>query len=324
MGLGGIVLMASNETALTKPLVEVEILNPSQLPTLREDLATMEKYRTDLDPIYNEAMAMQKAGGIKDGPKRIRAGELIAAFKKIVKDAENKIEPHKTQINRFKEEYIMVPERKVVNRGEEIRALLTSMMGDWDRAEEAKRKADQDRQKKELQARLDREAEEKRQADEEQAKELRKARVAEIRADLRAGKITKRQAEKQLRAAGATEEAAKAQASAEEDEAKEKSKLVAETVKVKSNVPIVSGNTRRINYSAKCTNPRLFILEMIVHRNDAEVFERLLAMVEVSDSLLSEQARKIKTHDDDDKHDLTAGQFKTLYPFVELSEKRSY
>jgi hypothetical protein len=82
-----------------------------------------------------------------------------------------------------------------------------------------------------------------------------------------------------------------------------------------------------VNWSAKCTDPRLFILGMMLllyEKKDMQGFERLLAMVEVSDSLLSEQARKkIKTHPDD-RHDLTAEEFLALYPYVELSESRSY
>jgi hypothetical protein len=323
--------MASKETALTKPL-EVEVLPPSQLPSLREDLATMEKLFNDLDPIYREARNLQLV--FPETAARIRAGELTAEFKRICKDAEDPIASHKTLINDFKEKYILTPERKVANRGEEIRALLTPKMAEWDRSENAAKEADKKRQAREVQAKLDREAEERRQADEEAAKALRIKRVAEIRADLKNGVYgapksakAKRQAQKLLEEAGATEEAAKAQASAEEEEAKEKSKQVAATVTVKSNVGPVAGNVKRVNYSAKCIDHRLFILGMMMlyEKKDMQGFERLLEVLEVSEQKLSEQARKqIKTHPDDDRHALTPEEFTTLYPFVVLDEKRSY
>jgi hypothetical protein len=317
--------MASQEQVI-KP-IDPEVLPPSHLPTLREDLATIEKFFNDLTPIFEEVRRLNQAGGIKNPETRIRAGVLNAEWKRICGEAEETMKPHKKVVNDFKEKYVLTPERKVNNRGEEIKALLGNMMAKWDRDEQAAKDAEQRRQQLEEKQRLDRIAEEKRQADEAQAKELRAKRVAEIRQDLKDKKITKRQAEKQLREAGAMEEALKAQAAAEEEEAKEKATETAKTVKVQSNIPTLAGNVKRITYLAKCSNPRGFIMSMMqaFAKKDIATFERLLKMVEVSNDKLTDEAKaQIKTHSDDDRHDLTAAEFLALYPFVELEEKRSY
>ena len=296
----------------------------------------MEKFFNDLTPIYDEVRKIHGAGGIKTKEMRDRAAVLNGEWKRIVGEGEKTIKPHKDKINSFKETYILTPERKVNNRGEEIRGLLGSMMATWDRDEEAAAKAEEKRKQADEKARLDRIAEEQRQADEDHAKELRKKRVAEIRADLAAGKFgdkkslkAKRTAQKLLQEAGATEEAALTKAAIEEQEGKEKATQVASTVKV---APVaaapVAGNVRRKYYSAKCTDPRLFVVAMITlyMARDMAGSDRLMEMVQVSDSLLSDEAKRIKTHDGDDnpKHDLTAEQFVALYPFVALEEKRTY
>jgi hypothetical protein len=319
----------------------VEVIPAGQMAQFREDLATMEKLCRDLEPVYDEARKVQEQLRLQlkgtapwDKAVRVRAGELTAEYKRICKDAEDTIERYKKAVNRFKEEYIQKPLNKVSMRGQECKTLLTPVMGDWDRAETRQVEEEKERERKKVQAELDRQAELKRQADEAQAKELRAKRVAEIRADLKAGKYgdpksakANRHAQKLLEEAGAREEAQKAQAAAEEQEAKVKAKETVSTLKVESQVPTVPGNVKRVNYSAQCMDKRCFINEMIsaFQKKDTKTYERLLAVVVVSDQKLSEEARgNIKTHPEDARHDLTVAQFEKLYPFVTVKEDRSY
>src|SRR4029077_9373615 len=127
--------------------------------------------------------------------------------------------------------------------------------------------------------------------------------------------------------AGAMEEALKAQAAADEVEAKENAVKVADSVEVKSNVPIVAGNVRRVNYSAECTDKTMFISAMMLayEAKDFKTYERLFDAVTVSDQFLSAEARKsIKTSAEDKNHELTKAEFETLYPFVTVREDRTY
>jgi hypothetical protein len=302
----------------------IEIIPAGRMPQFREDLATMNKFYGDLQPIFDEASKLQ-AMPVWSKANRTRAGELVTEYKRICKDAEATIDRYKDIVNRFKEEYILGPERRVADRATEIKNILTPKMGEWDRREAEEAAAERKRIADAKQAELNRQAELKRQADEEEAKKLRQERVAQIRADLKAKKITKRQAEKLLREAGALEEAAKAKAAADQEDALAQAKTVADSVKVESQVPNVKGNVKRVNYSAECTNRVGFIEAFAKTKPNSEAWTRLLAMVEVSDQLLSGEARaRIKTSPEDTKHDLTIAEFEKLYPFVKVKENRSY
>lgn len=232
----------------------IEVLPASQLPTLREDLATMEKLRRDLEPISVEARTLcQKADWDVDA--RRRAGELTTEYKRIVKDAEATIAPHKAHINRFREDYILDPQRKVEAAATIIKGWLSPRMAVWDRAEQEKAQAEQ--------------------------KELRK----EIGPD----------------------------------------------VTVKSQVPVVSGNVRRVNYSATCENHEKFLTRFLASaKQNPQLHKRMRTVIAAAlryslDAQLSAQAREhIKTSPEDTNHDLTVGEFEKLYPFVKVRETRSY
>lgn len=249
--------MASNRDA--RSLIrqeEVEIIPSSQLPGFRESVATMNKLVADLAPIRAEAIRlapMLRKCDLTDKTTRARAGELITQMKQIDKSGEEEMKPHK-RIIKTVTDYIQTHVRRVANGAEEIRGILTPAMGDWDRAEERATQAEKDRIAREKQAALDREAEVQRQANEAAAIELRKKRVTEIKADLKAGKITIRQSKKLLEEAGAKEEAALAEAAGQEQEAKQEATKVAEKVEVKSNVPTVAGNVRRVNWKFRVVN----------------------------------------------------------------------
>jgi hypothetical protein len=320
--------MASNRNIVTQQ--DVELIPSSQLPGFRESVATMAKLTQDLAPLQDEARKLapilQKCD-LSDRASRQRAAEIIAAIKRIDGDGEDEMKPHKKVINSVRD-YILQQCRRVTNRVEEIKGPLSAAMGEWDRAEERAAQAERDRIAREKQAVLDREAEEKRRLDEEAASELRKKRVAEIRADLKDGKITKRQAEKLLKEAGALEESLKAKAAADEEDAKRDNKMEAATVEVKPNIPTVAGNVRRVNWSAECTDVSGFLSEYVRCSVTApEKAARMREMIEVSNKSLSAAARAhIKTWagDDNPRHNLTKEQFEALYPCVKAVEDRSY
>lgn len=312
----------------------IEILPPEQMVQFREALATMEKLYLDLQPVFDEARALQAEVwdfSETGRARRARAGALVNIYKDVSKDAESTIKRFKDAVNQFKQKYILEPENKVLNRAAEIKAIITPKMADWDREDARQAQAEKNRIAREKQAELNRQAELKRQEDEKLAKALRDKRVAEIRADLKAGKFgnpktptAKRKAQKLLEEAGAVQEAALAKASADEDDAKEQAAKTAASVKVAPLAPKVAGNIKRVNYSAECTDKRGF-LRALMAQKDVHSFERLAAVVEVSNSKLSDEARdRIKTSPDDTKHDLTVAQFENLYPFVTVKETRTY
>jgi hypothetical protein len=129
--------------------------------------------------------------------------------------------------------------------------------------EDAERKAaqaEQDRINAEN-ARIAREkAEEQRKADEKAATEKRKQRVDEIRGMLKRGEIGKRKAEQLLREAGATEEADKAKAAADEEQAKN---APVPQVKVQPNIPTQAGVPSRKTWKFRVLDetqiPRAFM-----------------------------------------------------------------
>lgn len=327
---------------IIKP-TELEIIPATQLPTLREDLASMRKFSSDLDPVLEEARKLCLLPSW-DKTIRIRAGELTKQYKDILKTAEDTIEPHKRVVNDFKKEYITGPENAVSDKVDELKKILSPRMGEFDRAEQKAAEEEKQRVARELRQKEEREAELKRQADEEQAKHLRQKRVSEIRADLKAGKFgnpktvkAKREAEKLLREAGAVEEAALTKAASDEQEAKERAAQAPARVRVAPVETKVAGNVRRINYSAECTDVLAFLRAYLSLTKDEvrrryleDVLLRALKWTADKDNIainkaLSEAARDtIKTGPDDKKHELTPEQFEKRYPFVQVKEERSF
>jgi hypothetical protein len=235
-----------------------EVIPSSELPRFNEALAEMDKLELELEPVAREAREIK----IVDKPTRERAGILNAQCKAVQKSGDATLASYDAIIKRVKD-FIQTRKLRVKNRAEEARGILMGKMGDWDRAEEAAARAEQDRIQREKQAAIDRAAEEKRQADEQAAKELRERRVAEIRQDLKDKKITKRQAEKLLREAGAMEESLLAKAAADQEEAKSKTPEAVAKVEVKANVPIIAGNKRRKNWRARVINAQAVKIQFL-------------------------------------------------------------
>jgi hypothetical protein len=221
--------------------------------------------------------------------------------------------PYDKIIKRVKD-FIQTRKLRVKNRVTELTGMLTPKMAEWDRAEERAAQAERDRVAREQKQALERQAEQKRLADEKAAKELREKRVAEIRTDLKAGRITKRQAEKLLTEAGALEESLKAKAAADEEESKEQAAKTAAEVQVLPNIPAVAGNVKRKNYKAKCTDEDKFLLAFIAEYKKLGRFGSLREFVHVTDEDLSKKAREVKDND----------KMMAAYPAVFAWEDRSY
>ena len=135
-------------------------------------------------------------------------------------------------------------------------------------------------------------AAEQRKADEAAAIEKRKARVAEIRGMLKRGEIGKRKSEQLLREAGATEEADKAKAAADADEAAQN----VQTVEVAPNVPKFSGRRGTIQYLAQVMNEDLLIGAFIdaVKAGNLLRVAYLRRFIQANESELGSEARTVK------------------------------
>ena len=132
------------------PQGATEIIPSTELPQFNEALAKMDSLELELEPLSKEARELK----ITDKPSRERAGVLNAQFKDIQKTGDATLATYDAIVKRVKD-FIQTRKLRVKNRAEEGRGILMAKMGDWDRAEDAATKAEQDRQKRELQAKLE-------------------------------------------------------------------------------------------------------------------------------------------------------------------------
>lgn len=215
---------------------EVEII---QARPFNLALSKLEDQEDKLATFKIEALAID----VTDPASFAKADELLSKIKNESASAEDTMDPFRTMLNRAKE-FVLQRQRRVTNAAEELRGVLNKKMVDYTQKVERERKAEEERQQKLRQAELEREAETKRLADEAAATELRKRRMAEIKADLKAGRITLRESKKRLAEAGATEEAAKVQAKLDEEDNKAKAAEDAKKTTVETEVPR-DGRTNR-------------------------------------------------------------------------------
>lgn len=269
--------------------MSTEIIPSIELTGLESTLATMDGYEVKLASLKSRAKTLD----VTDRSTYEAAANILGEVKGFDKVAVGAMAPYKQIVARVKD-FLQSRELRVKNKVEELRGLLNAKMGDYVRKEEKERKAEEERVARETREKLAREAEEKRKADEVLATERRKERVAQIRTMLKRGEITKRQSEKLLREAGATEEADKARAAAEAEEGQKKAAEVASTVKVESNVKAAAGAVRRVNYKAECTNREAFLTAMCAEYVANGKLGPLAQYVVVSDQKLSEKARELK------------------------------
>jgi hypothetical protein len=228
--------VANGEIIKLKDGSTVEIIQAKPFNLALAKLEDQEDHLADLKDAVRKLNVVDRASFDK-------ADELLKMIKAESSLAEDTMDPFRTVLNRAKD-FVLQRQRRVTNAAEEIRGLLNSKMVEYSQKVERERKAEEERQQKLKQAEIEREAERKRQADAEAAEDLKKRRIAEIREDLRAGKITKRQSEKLLREAGAQEEADKAKAAADAEDLKNKAPEIAQKTTVKSEVPR-GGRTNR-------------------------------------------------------------------------------
>lgn len=121
--------------------------------------------------------------------------------------------------------------------------------------EENERRAAQERRDRELQA------EQQKIADEKEAAERRREKVADIRGQLTRKEITKKEAERLLRLAGAIEEADKTAAAIKAEETKAAPAPAAAKTTVKPDLPKVAGAPRGRNYKFEITDAAKVPLE---------------------------------------------------------------
>jgi hypothetical protein len=228
--------VANGEIIKVKDGSTVEII---QAKPFNLALAKLEDLEDNVAKLKAEVMKIK----VTDVASFTKADELLTMIKAESVFAEETMDPFRTMLNRAKE-FVLQRQRRVTNAAEEIRGALNAKMVDYSQKVERERKAEEERQQKLKQAELEREAENKRLADQEAATELRRRRVAEIKADLKAGKITLRESKKLLEEAGATEEAMKVQAKVDEQDNKAKAADEAKKTTVESEVPR-GGRTNR-------------------------------------------------------------------------------
>lgn len=230
--------------------VKGEIIPSSAMPKVQEAIVKLEDLQLQVYDLETEIEEL-----VIDTPeKRRRAGEIITALKQAEKDCDTTIDPYNEILKRVRE-FLKRKTDPVYDEATRLRKALNPRMAEWDDREARAARAEQERLQKEKQAQLEREAEEERQRNAAAAEARRKDAVAQIRKDYAAGVINKRESEKRLRAAGATEEADKAAAAAEAEEAVARAAEVAAKLKVAPAVPNVAGNVRRENRKFTVVDP---------------------------------------------------------------------
>jgi Fe-S cluster assembly scaffold protein SufB len=237
--------------AIVKKLPEGEVIPSTAMPKFEIALLKVQDHLARVQHLETEVRELK----IVDQQSRIRGGELVAALKKEENDVEEILKPYKKVLKEVGD-YIKKKGNSVYDLVEDLRKnVLNPRLGEWDQLEEKRAQAERDRVAREKQQALEREAEVQRQKDAAAAEERRKTRVEEIRADLRAKKITLRESEKLLREAGAIEEADKADAAVKEQEAKAKAAEIASRVDVAPNIPTQQGVVKRVNPKFRVVNP---------------------------------------------------------------------
>lgn len=198
-------------------VIDPEIIPKPELTGLLEALQYVATREAELAPLKADLENLQV---VDDESYRV-VGERVQKVREISKAAEDKLGPYKKRLNDAKTTILgwiaaaQEPADAIAKIGAEKQAA-------WNKKKREENEAEERRQQQKARDEQNRKAELQRQEDERIAKERRDARVKEIRADLAAGKYgdkktakAKREAQKQLELAGASEEAALAKASAD-------------------------------------------------------------------------------------------------------------
>lgn len=216
------------------------------------------------------------------------ACELVVRGRTIIKRRKAEDEPGiisaKAHLDLLKNE-----QKRHVSEIEEIIVAVELKAEQWAAEERRQAKIEQDRINEEAVRNQRAQAERDRIAAENKAAADRRERVAFIRDDLKNKVITKKQAEKLLREAGAIEEAGKLAASMAAETAKA---APVETVTVKAAIPTVSGIKKRVNYYAKCMSFATLFKALVEAPGDRQDF--LCRFVKVDEVALNIFARETK------------------------------
>lgn len=242
------------------------------------------------------------------------AANLVAQKKSIVKLSISTMTPYDELIKKVKT-FVQTQKNIIANHGEQLSMHIEPAMIEWDERETRAAAAEEKRQQEMKEAQLKRENEEKAQKDAEAAEERRKARIAHIRADYKAGKITKRMCEKFLKEAGADEEAEKMRIIADKEDADKEAVEAAAKLKVKPDTGPTAGIVRRTNYTAVCIDEDLLLHRVVGEyiANNSK-FGPLRDFVTANNQQIGAKAREIE----DDK------KMEQLYPFVRASHTKTF
>lgn len=242
------------------------------------------------------------------------AASLVAQKKSILKLGDSTMTPFEEAVKKVKT-FIGNQHHMLETTGDVVINTVKPAMVEWDARERRAAEAEQARLRALREAQLKREAEEKAQKDAEAAVVLKKRRIAEIRADFKAGRITLRQSKQLLAAAGATEEAAHAQIALEKEEADAKAVETANRTTVKPRTQAVAGVVRRTNYGATCSDEDLLMHRVVgEYIQNGGKFGPLRDFVMANNQKIGEKAREIK----DDK------RMEELYPFVTATKDQTF
>ena len=287
------------------------------IPAIKPDafglaVAEMEKLDEQMEALEVRAKALPKL--FESKADYDRSAEIVAERKSLVKIAEATMAPFVEQIKAV-DTFVKQQKNVVKNRAEAMRFYTDGPMGEWDDREKRAAAAEEKRKQDEKEAQLKRDNEIKAKADAEAAAALKEERISQIREDLRKKKITKAEAAKLLKAAGANEEAEKARIAAEKDEADEKAKDEAAKLKVKPNTGAAAGVTRRTNYYAECKDENLLMHRIVgEYISNGGKFGPLVEFAMPNNQKIGAKAREIE---DDQK-------MEELYPFVRAWHQKTF
>ena len=242
------------------------------------------------------------------------AASLVAQKKSIIKLGDSTMTPYDELVKKVKT-FITGQYNLLEATGNAVIDTVKPGMIEWDEREKRAAEAEQARIRAEKEAKLKRENEERAQKAADAAEELKKKRIAEIRADFKAGKITLRESKQRLAAAGATEEAAQAQIALDKEEADKKAVEAANKTTVKPRTQAVAGVVRRTNYGATCNDEDLLMHRVVgEYIQNGGKFGPLREFVMANNQKIGEKAREIK----DDK------KMEELYPFVTATKEKTF
>ena len=286
----------------------VELLPPTEFKGLREALLDLRTEYDVLPALKEQVLALPSPIPLGDAETYIKYGELSTRIRSLRKQAKAKIAPFKATVDEI-DDFLKGEQKKYEAKADEVDGICSNNQADYNRRDREQKEAEEREQQRLVDEANAREADEKRKNAEIEAKAKRDAAVKDIRERLRLKKITKRQAEKELRDAGATAEAELTRAAIEADEKKANPPKV--TVESKS--VAVAGQRRTHNWYGKCSYPDVVLaafVKNIVTRMKLKVpakvdiaimaevkADPLREFIEISDQKVGEKARKTKDND---------------------------